>query len=331
MSDIQLADPFKDLTRKCPQLGEILSFGRELLTELKQIRPAIDIEPFKPTPDLLKIKLKDGFPLLDKSRIDLPINQFIEILKGISVFFAQKRAALKPAILELVEKINNHKFDMQGLTRLILNQAACNKKETLTIDSAADERKDLNRTSNVKCLHNDDAKANYNTREKEQNPPVLLTILIWISLKPFGHSFGEALNPIFQSQQGLPPWHQSYCPVCGSSPQLAYIIGEEGQRHLICSWCDSSWAFPRIQCPCCQNIDQDTLKYFYLDDEKELKGKDRVAVCMKCKRYLKTIDLRKYEEENTRDLQMEDLSTIHLDLLAEREGYERIARSIFLF
>jgi FdhE protein len=58
------------------------------------------------------------------------------------------------------------------------------------------------------------------------------------------------------------------------------------------------------------------LSYFMVAD-----GGTRVDTCKACSRYIKTRDSRKGNNEVPLDV--EDLLTIHLDLLAAREGFER--------
>ena len=127
-----------------------------------------------------------------------------------------------------------------------------------------------------------------------------------------------ALEPFAASQpaESFSGWHESYCPVCGSRAGMAELAGEEGRRYLCCGTCFSRWAFTRLQCPYCGNDDPDELSYFTADD-----GPTRVDVCRKCSRYIKTRDSRRGHAEVP--LEAEDLATIHLDLAAGREGFER--------
>ncbi|MGZ9265395.1 MAG: formate dehydrogenase accessory protein FdhE [Candidatus Deferrimicrobiaceae bacterium] len=111
-------------------------------------------------------------------------------------------------------------------------------------------------------------------------------------------------------------WKEGYCPVCGSRAGMAELSGEEGKRRLSCSACFFRWTYPRIQCPYCGNADPETLAYFTAGD-----GPIRVGVCRKCSRYLKTRDARLGNADVP--LEAEDLATLHLDLLAGKEGFER--------
>ena len=83
-------------------------------------------------------------------------------------------------------------------------------------------------------------------------------------------------------------WKNGYCPVCGSSPGLGELTQENGTRRLHCSLCETSWPYPRMQCPFCENRDQKRLIYLYAYGEDGL----RVDLCKKCGHGLKTIDLR---------------------------------------
>lgn len=111
-------------------------------------------------------------------------------------------------------------------------------------------------------------------------------------------------------------WQEGYCPVCGSRAGMAELVGEEGKRHLSCSACGFLWQFKRLQCPFCGNDSPEQLSYFTAGD-----GPTRVDACKACSRYIKTRDSRKGNAEVPLDV--EDLLTLHLDLLAAKEGFER--------
>ncbi len=110
-------------------------------------------------------------------------------------------------------------------------------------------------------------------------------------------------------------WSEGYCPVCGKEPKIGELREEEGKRYLFCSQCGTEWSFHRIKCPFCGNEEQKTLSYFTVEEDERY----RVEVCDRCKRYIKTIDTRKMQDEPNLDI--EDIATIHLDMLANEEGY----------
>jgi len=111
-------------------------------------------------------------------------------------------------------------------------------------------------------------------------------------------------------------WTEGYCPICGKEPKIGEIREEEGSRFLFCTQCGFEWRFRRIKCPFCGNEEQQTLAYFTIEGEE----KYRVDVCHECKRYIKIVDFRESKEEA--NLDVEDIATLHLDMLANEEGYE---------
>ena len=141
--------------------------------------------------------------------------------------------------------------------------------------------------------------------------PPLLTFVLEIPLKTALEQTAEAADPgMFEG------WKEGYCPVCGSRAGMDELVGEEGKRFLSCSACSFRWPFPRLRCPYCGNQDPETLSYFIAGDDPV-----RVGVCRKCSRYIKTRDSRKGNADVP--MEAEDLATIHLDLLAGKEGFER--------
>jgi FdhE protein len=139
----------------------------------------------------------------------------------------------------------------------------------------------------------------------------VLSFLIQNSLKPSIEATME------QARKELNPetWLKGYCPVCGSIPILS-LLKEEGKRYLLCSYCGCQWRVDRLLCPFCGNNDQKSLHYLYAEEEEAY----RINLCEKCRQYIKTIDLRKIEEC---DPPLEDLATLHLDILATQKGYKR--------
>jgi FdhE protein len=141
----------------------------------------------------------------------------------------------------------------------------------------------------------------------------VLSFLVRISVKPCLEIQMEQLRGLVD----LEAWLQGGCPLCGSSPQMAQLRDEEGKRYLQCSFCGCQWRWERITCPYCSNKTFDSLHYLCSDEEEAY----RVDLCDQCKGYIKTIDSRKLDYEPFLDL--EDIVTIHLDILALEKGYRR--------
>ena len=138
----------------------------------------------------------------------------------------------------------------------------------------------------------------------------LAVAIIHATLKPFLVSHARVLTGFIDQER----WRREYCPICGGSPDFAYLDKERGSRWLLCSRCDTEWLFQRLQCPYCGTQDQNALAYF-TDDE----GLYRLYVCERCKHYLKTIDLRPAKAEVL--LPLERFYTLDIDRQAQEQGY----------
>ena len=117
----------------------------------------------------------------------------------------------------------------------------------------------------------------------------------------------------------LDRWRHGYCPICGGLPAIAALIDEEGKRVGLCSFCGHLWNLLRLSCPFCGTDKQENLRYFFAEGDDLY----RVQVCEQCKGYLKVVDTRKGGDPKA--LAVDDVVTAHLDLLAEKEGYQRKA------
>lgn len=156
-------------------------------------------------------------------------------------------------------------------------------------------------------------------RESEQQTPEeeerifdLLGLFVEESLRPALEMVAEKYHDVIEKSE----WAEGYCPVCSKEPKIAELREEEGFRYLYCNQCGFEWNYLRIKCPFCGNDDQQELAYFTIEGEE----KYRVDVCNNCKRYIKTVDFRKTMEKA--NLDVEDIATLHLDILASEEGYE---------
>jgi len=110
-------------------------------------------------------------------------------------------------------------------------------------------------------------------------------------------------------------WDKGYCPLCGSQPDMAFFE-KTGKRYLHCELCGEEWPYSRIQCPFCNIQEQEKLGYFEAEEEEGF----RVYFCRECLRYIKTIDKKAFEA--AAPLELENLATIHLDLLAQENGFK---------
>ncbi len=141
----------------------------------------------------------------------------------------------------------------------------------------------------------------------------LLFFLAGNSIRPIFEAYASQLKGYVDQEM----WWRGYCPICGSMPFIAEFR-EEGERFLACSSCSFEWRFMRLKCPFCETEDDKELRYFYAEGEGKA---HRVDVCEKCKRYIKTLNIREMAGEVIPII--EDIGTLYLDVLAQKEGYLR--------
>ena len=119
-------------------------------------------------------------------------------------------------------------------------------------------------------------------------------------------------------------WRRGICPGCGAPPLLAELrapsSGGERERFLRCGRCESTWRYPRVECPGCGTIDHRSLRYLHVDGEEEFR---RAMTCDRCQAYVKEVaalDALSFDA-----LLEEDLATVGLDLMAVERGFRRAA------
>ena len=143
----------------------------------------------------------------------------------------------------------------------------------------------------------------------------LLEAIIHATLKPVLVSHSKALLGLVNQER----WRRAYCPICGGSPDFAFLDKERAARWLLCSRCDTEWLFQRLECPFCGTQNQDALAYF-----TDNGGLYRLYVCEQCKGYLKAIDLRQADSDVL--VSWERLITSALDTQAQEKGYSPRAK-----
>lgn len=112
------------------------------------------------------------------------------------------------------------------------------------------------------------------------------------------------------------------CPVCGSHPMVSLVhTGDpnHGVRYLVCALCQSQWHAARAKCTNC-----DSPKEVLLLGQSE-KDPIQGECCDACHSYVKLLSLPR---EVQLDPCADDLATLGLDVMLEREGYGRAARNL---
>lgn len=113
-------------------------------------------------------------------------------------------------------------------------------------------------------------------------------------------------------------WTAGYCPVCGAWPALAETCGVERSRFLRCGRCGSAWRAHVLSCPYCGTIDHAELASLTVEEG----GSGWVIeVCRRCHGYLKSFT--RLRSGSPRDVLVDDLGSVALDLAAVERGYRR--------
>ena len=131
---------------------------------------------------------------------------------------------------------------------------------------------------------------------------------------------------------GLDSWYRGFCPVCGSWPALAELVGSERRRILRCGRCGTGWSWIVLLCPYCGNDDHRSLGTLHeaADERPTAPGTPgepaaaagaRVDTCERCHGYLKAITA--FASYPAVRLAAEDVATLHLDIAAREAGYRR--------
>ncbi len=140
----------------------------------------------------------------------------------------------------------------------------------------------------------------------------ILWTLSRYALMPALHAWRAQLAPLVEGVE----WEKEYCFVCGADASFGELRGDGQTKHLRCSRCGADWSARRLVCIHCGNQDHRTLSYLYPDDKRE---QYRIEVCDQCKGHLKVIT--SFDPTPPERLIVEDLSTLHLDMIAQQHGY----------
>ncbi len=279
----KIKEHIAQLKKKNPAYNEILNFYERVFGEQEAIGLALNVNPVETGKDLKALRIKEGFPLINKEDFVLDIPSSVILFESLCQIGKNATSKMKKNIQKIEKAVRDSKLNVEKLLK---------KHSDSTYQSEIIKNLKLDKT--------------------------ILSFLTQISIKPSIHANVAQLK----DQVDLKNWLRGYCPICGSFPQMSELKGE-GQRFFACSFCDFEWLSERLKCPFCENKDHRFLHYFY-EEGKEIY---RVYVCDKCKQYIKTVDSRKFDYEP--DLNLEDIATIHLDILASEKGFKRPAPNLW--
>lgn len=300
------------LAERSPELAEPIAFYRAALPALHEAQAAM--EPLTLTTEAAQSKLAAGIPLLLGE--DLPLDPvamrmlFIRLCRIIGEVGGPTPAAQeksgwslfsrgRPDPAQLLEQAHNG------------NEAALRATAAGQIRRAV-EQNQLDLLAVWSALASGDSHSIEATARDLKLDADLLRTLAQNSLKPALRAWAHG----FKGKIDLDQWRRGQCPICGSPPALAEIQGKEGGRHLRCGMCGANWSYPRLQCAFCHNQDYKSLGYFSVEGQE---GKYSVQICEVCHNYIKVIVT--FDPTLVDLLPVEDLATLHLDMIATERGY----------
>jgi len=267
-----------------PHYADLLDILADILILREEYRKNMKDSVFHVEEKLFAQKMEGGFPLVDIAGSDHDLTRPKKYFQSL-ISIAQKR--MPQAGKDIINIVNAADFDWEKM-----------------IKSSFDHRlqEDIKRG---------DARKEALSADEEDNLG-LIDLFAEESLRPELEQIAEKYGA-FVEKAG---WSEGYCPICGKEPKIGEIRAEEdGKRYLFCNQCGFKWRFRRIKCPFCGNDEQHLLAYFSVEGEE----RHRVDVCNKCRRYIKIVELPKSSEEP--NLDVEDIATLHLDMIAYDEGY----------
>jgi FdhE protein len=143
------------------------------------------------------------------------------------------------------------------------------------------------------------------------------------------HSIKEWL-PSFLAEHGIRPYlrmisqmHQieveqamnkQSCPVCSEPVRMAKVQGN-GEKDVVCPRCYASWIEQKKQCSQCGTDEEENLLYLKIEEDRF----SQIQACQLCYGYVKLLDMRQIVGKQLMDIL--DLRTIHLDIVAQEHGY----------
>jgi FdhE protein len=269
-------DRMDEISQKKTAYRELMSFYGEIFRERHRCSQTLKLPGLRIDSRILAVKVKEGFPLFDKSAVAL---------------------------------------DLDALTELFISLLKISRKKNH--EAAADigyffQQKDIEIRSVIQNVWDGDLEFMRGDRQV-LGDPFLLYFLIIESLKPVYTYYAEILEEHHRDSN----WGWGYCPVCGELPPISEVAGKEAPKRLFCVYCETVWPFEPYSCPFCGKEEEAGRKRLVVGEEREYS----IEVCTECRKYIKAVDVNIIGKRVPLDV--ENIATIHLDMLAQQEGFER--------
>ena len=216
------------LVKETPGHKEIIEFFKDVVTEQYAIRSKVMTAPIEIDEENMKLKIKEGFPLVEKNALTLDVPSATRLFRRLCKILSRNKKVSQD-VEQITQALHNKEIDLLELFK----QAVSDNGEFIA---------SLSRKLRVK---------------KD-----VLLFLAKESVKPILEAYANELKGRVD-QEG---WWRGYCPVCGSEPFMAELR-EDGARFLVCSSCGYEWRFKRLQCPFCEHEEPEGFRYFYAENE----------------------------------------------------------------
>lgn len=215
-----------------PAYKEILDFYERIFAAQIEAEARADIPSIQIQEDILGVKQKEQFPLIDISEFMVDYNVSEGLLTDICNIAKAANPDMAGSAKALINAVENEKIDLRKFFSAILNR-------------------------------------DYSLFEQIKNDIGAKTEVLWFiaynSLRPSLSLCAEQLSTYLDNDA---VWEKNYCPICGNPPTMA-ALEDRGKRSLFCGFCWHKWTSPRIFCPFCGNREGETLRYFYSETETE--------------------------------------------------------------
>lgn len=274
----QISKAARRLTQRRPAYADLLAFYENVFTAQEAAKSDLDPEPIQLSPEELESRRREGQPLIDVSDFRFDSEAGERLLNELCGLITRHGTKMKASAAAVSEALTQGVFQARDLFENLLKGADHYFQATANAIGA------------------------------DQNA---LAFLAYHSIQPSIELCATQLAHYLDTEA---IWRHGHCPVCGSAPGLA-VLGKEGRRVLSCSFCRHQWRAPRIFCAFCENTQTDELRYFFAEEEKDL----RVDVCDRCRKYLKSVD----DREASRPVfpPLEQVASLHLDMIAAEKGF----------
>ncbi|MDY6793416.1 MAG: formate dehydrogenase accessory protein FdhE [Thermodesulfobacteriota bacterium] len=239
-----------------PVYRDLLDFYQQIFIAQEDSKSHVQIEPIQIPHDIISVKAKDDFPLINISDFVIDIQASKDLLIQICNIIKKMKGDMAASAQAVLQGIETGKLDPESLFFSLFEGGASFFEKTATrlkIDKSA------------------------------------LAFITYNSIKPSLTICAAQLSTYLEKES---MWEKGYCPVCGSMPGLSMFM-EKGERFLFCSFCWHQWSSQRLHCPFCNNTDSKTLNYFYSEEEKEYRV-DLCDSCKKYIKTIDTRETQRY-------------------------------------